>query len=123
MSDKSENQPAKNGEPGSKESPVEEKSLQRMEALLKQSAMGIHILFQNRDIAEAMKTAKNTADFFDFNKMKRVQDVMTELIGKSTYYEKLAYIQDLDVESYQMLIRTYFHIVENTVRANTEQHH
>jgi len=123
VSDSSEKQPTKNGETGAQEDPVQEKSLQRMEALLKQSAQGIHILFQNKDIAAAMKNVKDTADFFDFNKMKRVQDVMTELIGKPTYYEKLAFIQDLDAESYQMLIRTYFHIVENTVRANTEQHH
>ena len=123
MSDSNENIPAKNGEPSPKEDPIQEKSLKRMEALLKQSAMGIHILFKNEDIAGAMKTVKDAADFFDFNKMKRVQDVMTELIAKPTYYDKLAFIQDLDVESYQMLIRTYFHIVENTVRANTDQHH
>ena len=105
------------------EKPIEEKSLQRMEALLKQSAMGVHILFDNREIAAAMRTFKDNNDFFDFGKMKKVQDVMTELIAKPTYYEKLAFIKDLDEESYQMLIRTYFHIVENTVRANTEQHH
>jgi len=94
-----------------------------MEALLKQSAMGIHILFQNNEIADAMKESKDNTDFFDFNKMKRVQDVMTELIAKGSYYEKVAFLKDLDQESYQMLIRTYFHIVENTVRAATDQHH
>ena len=95
----------------------------KMEALLKQSAMGIHILFQNDEIAAALKDFKDHSDFFDLNKMKRVQDVMTVLIAKHSYYEKVAYIKELDPESYQMLIRTYFHIVENTVRANTEQHH
>ena len=101
----------------------QEKSLERMEALLRQSAMGIHILFQNREIASALKDTKNNSDFFDFKKMKIVQDVMTELIAKPTYYDKLAYINDLDAESYQMLVRTYFHIVENNVRANTDHQH
>ncbi len=102
---------------------IQEKSLERMEALLKQSAMGIHILFQNTEIAAAMKNFKDNTDFFDFNKMKRVQDVMTELVAKPSYYEKVAFLKELDQDSYQMLIRTYFHIVENTVRASTEQHH
>jgi hypothetical protein len=101
----------------------QEKSLERMEALLRQSAMGIHILFQNREIASALKDSKNNSDFFDFKKMKIVQDVMTELIAKPTYYDKLAYINDLDAEAYQMLVRTYFHIVENNVRANSDHQH
>ena len=102
---------------------IQEQSLERMEALLKQSAMGIHVLFRNNEIASAMRDFKDNADFFDFAKMKRVQDVMTELIGKPTYNEKLAFLRELDPESHKMLIRTYFHIVENTVRASTEKHH
>lgn len=106
-----------------KDQKVQEKSLERMEALLKQSAMGIHILFDNRAIAQVMGQGKDDKDFFDFNKMKRVQDVMTELIAKKTYVEKVSFVQDLDDEAFEMLVRTYFHIVENTVRAATEQHH
>jgi hypothetical protein len=102
---------------------AQEKSLERMEALLKQSAMGIHILFDNNAIAKVMGQGKDDKDFFDFNKMKRVQDVMTELIGKKSYYEKVSFLKDLDDEAFEMLVRTYFHIVENTVRASTEQHH
>lgn len=94
-----------------------------MEALLKQSAMGIHILFQNHEIANAMKSNSDQAESFDFNKMKKVQDVMTELIAKQSYYEKVAYLRELDPESYQLLIRTYFHIVENTVRAGQDLSH
>ena len=100
-----------------------EKSLARMEALLKQSAMGIHVLFQNQEIADAMRESRDNSDFFDFSKMKRVQDVMTQLINKNSYNEKLAFLRDLDPASHKMLIRTYFHIVENTVRANHDQQH
>jgi len=102
---------------------IQERSLERMEALLKQSAMGIHILFQNTEIAKAMKTDSDKPESFDFNKMKKVQDVMTELIARQTYYEKVAYLKELDPESYQLLIRTYFHIVENTVRAGQDRTH
>lgn len=102
---------------------IEETSLERMEALLSHSAMGVHVLFENKDIAEVLRDVKDDKDFYSFEKMKKVQDVMTELIAKKTYFEKVAYLQTLDQESYQMLVRAYFHIVENTVRANHEHSH
>ncbi len=102
---------------------IEETSLERMEALLSHSAMGVHVLFDNKDIAEVLRDVKDDKDFYSFEKMKKVQDVMTELIAKKTYFEKVAYLQTLDQESYQMLVRAYFHIVENTVRANHEHSH
>lgn len=102
---------------------IEEKSLERMEALLSHSAMGIHVLFDNKSIAEVLREVKDDKDFYDFNKMKKVQDVMTELIAKRTYIEKVAFLKSLDQESFEMLVRAYFHIVENTVRANHDLAH
>ena len=102
---------------------IQQQGLERMEALLKQSAQGIHVLFRNSEIAAAINGNQKKVDLCDFAQMKKVQDIMTTLISKKTYLEKMAYIKELDLDSYQMLIRTYFHIVENTVRANTEQHH
>lgn len=102
---------------------IEETSLERMEALLSQSAMGVHVLFDNQSIASVLKDVKDDKDFYSFDKMKQVQDVMTALITKKTYFEKISYLQALDRDSYKMLVRAYFHIVENTVRANTEHSH
>lgn len=94
-----------------------------MEALLSHSAMGVHVLFDNQSIANVLKDCRDDKDFYSFEKMKKVQDVMTELIAKKSYFEKMAYLQALDKDSYEMLIRAYFHIVENTVRANHEHCH
>ena len=102
---------------------IEEKSLERMEALLSNSALGVHVLFENKTIADALREVKDDKDFFDFDKMKRVQDVMTELIAKRTYFEKVAFLRSLDLDSYHMVVRAYFHIVENTVRATHEYQH
>lgn len=101
----------------------QELGLERMEALLKQSALGIHILFDNKSIAGVMSKSMDDKDFYDFTKMKKVQDVMTELVTKKTYYEKLDYVYNLDAESYELLVRTYFQIVENTVRASHDFKH
>ena len=77
----------------------------------------------DQSIAEAMKSGTDDKDFFDFSKMKKVQDAMTELIAKKTYLDKVSFLKSLDPESYQMLVRAYFHIVENTVRANYDYKH
>lgn len=104
-------------------STIEEKSLERMEALLSHSATGVHVLFDNKSIADVLREVKDDKDFYDFNKMKKVQDVMTELIAKRTYIEKVAYLKSLDQESFEMVVRAYFHIVESTVRANHDLVH
>lgn len=102
---------------------VAEQHLESMEALLKQSTQGIHVLFENSEIAKALSKAGDNREFFDFAKMKRVQDVMTHLVSKKNYIEKLAYLRDLDPESYHLLIRTYFHIVENAIRQASDRKH
>lgn len=103
---------------------AQEKGLERMEALLRQSAQGIHILFDNETIATSLRRKpRDDRELLDFNKMKKIQEIMTELITKATYYEKVAYLHSLSEDSFDMLIRTYFHIVENTVRqANGPTH-
>ncbi len=102
---------------------LQESSMERMESLLSHSAMGIHVLFDNKSIAKVLSEVTDDKDFYSPDKMKKVQDMMTELITKRSYFEKMAYLQALDVESYHILVRAYFHIVENTVRANHEHEH
>lgn len=100
-----------------------QKGLESMEALLRQSAMGIHILFENADIAKALKAKVIPAkDAMNLLQMQKVQDVMSKLIAKTSYAEKVSFLQDLDPDSYHLLIRTYFHIVDNTVRSGSEKH-
>jgi hypothetical protein len=100
----------------------QEQALEKMEAILNQAAMGIHLLFDKATIASAYKDATDEKDFYDFDKVKVIQDTMTELIAKKTYFEKLAYLQALDKGTLVLLIRAYFHIVENNVLASQQKH-
>ncbi len=102
---------------------VDEKSLEQMETLLAHSARGVHVLFDNDSIARVLKQESDDKDFLDLMKMKKVQDIMTELVAKKTFFEKKAYLHTLDKDSYDILVRAYFHIVENTVRANYNLKH
>ncbi|MEY4615961.1 MAG: hypothetical protein RJB66_921 [Pseudomonadota bacterium] len=102
---------------------IEEKSLMQMEALLHHSARGVHILFDNQTIARILRAPTDQKVFLDVEKIKLVQDILTKLITKRSYNEKLAFLDELDPNSMEMLVRTYFHIVENTIRASTQQYH
>jgi hypothetical protein len=94
-----------------------------MEAILSHSAKGVHVLFDNKSIADVLSQVQDDRDFYDFNKMKIVQDVMTELIAKRTFIEKVDYLKSLDSESFRLVVRAYFHMVEGTVRANHDLAH
>lgn len=102
---------------------INEQNLKNMESLLAQSARGIHLLFDNPSIARALRDVHDLSDFFDIEKMKRVQEVMTQLIDKKGLFEKQAYISELDEESYALLVRTYFHLVEGNVRSQSDVLH
>lgn len=104
-------------------SSIEETNLERMEALLSYSARGVHVLFDNTTIANVFRDDLDSEESYSPDKMKAVQEIMTSLISKKGYFEKMAYLQSLDKETYETLIRAYFHIVENTVRANHELSH
>lgn len=102
---------------------IEEKSLQQMEALLHHSTRGVHILFDNQTIARILRAPTDQKVFLDVEKLKHVQDILTKLITKRSYNEKLAFLKELEPAGLEMLVRTYFQIVENTIRANTNQYH
>lgn len=94
-----------------------------MEELMKHSTLGVHVLFDRESIRQVYKESSNNDDFTDLKKMKLVQDVMTHLVAKKSYVEKIAYLQDLDKDSYSLVVRMYFHIVENTLRKTQELVH
>jgi len=99
---------------------IEEKALERMESLLNSFGSRRSRFVREQIDRGSAPRVKDDRDFYDFDKMKRVQNVMTELIAKKTYFEKVAYLRSLDLESFQMVVRAYFHIVKNTVRATHE---
>lgn len=102
---------------------VDETNLKRMEELLNHSASGIHILFDNKSLAKVLAHPADHTQFLNGETIKKVQDLLINLIAKKSYVEKMAFLQDLDSESYEMVVRTYFHILENTIRSNPNHVH
>lgn len=101
---------------------IEKNNFESLEALLSQATKGIHILFENKDIAEVFNNlpiteekadSSSTDDVYTFENVKIVQDILVELIAKKSLIDKQAYIRSLSAKDYNLLIRAYFNIVES----------
>lgn len=87
----------------------------QLEYLFAQSAKGIHLLFDNASIAKVLQKPTDEADFFNLKNIEKIQNILAEFIQKDSFADKEAYLQGLSLETYELLIRTYFNIVENTI--------
>src|SRR5271170_3889791 len=96
--------------------------LDQIEHLLAQSMNGIHLLFDNATIAEILKTPKEENELFAFQNLDRIQDLFSRLVQNESFEAKVAFLHSLETDSYELILRTYFHIVENSLYATTDRH-
>ena len=95
---------------------IERKQLKEIEFLFNQSTKGIHLLFEdNKKLSHILSTPTKEKTFFDSKNMQKIQEVFTGLISRKSFKEKQNYLNDLDSEHFEILVRTYFHIVDNTI--------
>ena len=89
--------------------------LDQIEHLLAQSMNGIHLLFDNETIAQVLKVPTEHVDLFHMKNLDKIQDLFTEFIHRETLQDKQLFLASLDRESFELLLRTYFHIVDNSL--------
>jgi len=95
---------------------IERKQLQEIEYLFNQSIKGIHLLFDdNKKLIHILSTPTKEKSFFDTKNMHKIQEIFTGLISKKSLKEKQDYLSKLNSENFEILVRTYFHIVDNTI--------
>jgi hypothetical protein len=97
--------------------------LQEIEYLLSQSVQGLHHLFDNEVIAKILKTPTEDIDFFNIDNIKKVQGILSDFIAQKTIVEKQRFLKNLDKKSYELLVRTYFNIVDNAVLESSKFKH
>jgi hypothetical protein len=102
---------------------ISETHLDQIEHLLAQSMNGIHLLFTNIKIANILKTPTEDDELFKLQNLDRIQDLFSELVGQETFREKVQFLDSLAPEPYELLVRTYFHIVENSLYASSTVRH
>lgn len=96
--------------------------LDQIEHLLAQSMNGIHLLFDNATIAKVLRIPTEDDELFAFQNLDRIQDLFSQLVQHESFQSKVSFLKSLETDAFEMLLRTYFHIVENSLYATTDRH-
>ena len=103
---------------------IERKQLQEIEFLFKQSIQGLHLLFDDtKRLTDILSTPTREKSFFDSKNMSQIQEVFTGLISKKSFREKQNYLNTLTSKKFEILVRTYFHILDNTILTQNKTLH
>ena len=95
---------------------IEKNQLKEIEFLFSQSANGLHLLFDDtKKLTDILKTPTREKQFFSSSNMKRIESLFTGLVAEKSFAGKKKYLDNLDRENFEIIVRTYFHIVDNTV--------
>lgn len=112
-----------NQETKSKPTLSEKDHTAQIEYLIHQSTQGVHFLFDKSDVTRVMSVPTDEKEFFTLKNMERVQNILTSFLEKPTLLTKETFLESLTNEERDLMIRAYFHLVENTILANFELKH
>ncbi len=84
---------------------------------------GIHLLFDNETIARVLSVPTEELDLFDVQNQDKIQDLFTQFVEQKSFGEKRDFLESLDTASYELLLRTYFQIVETSLFAADSSRH
>jgi hypothetical protein len=99
------------------------KDTAQIEYLIHQSTQGVHFLFDKKDVSRVMMVPTDEKDFFTMKNMERVQSLLSRFLGKPTLNDKERFLRSLNATERDLMIRAYFHLVENAIRSNSELSH
>lgn len=102
---------------------LDEQQINSLKSILNQSEHGIHVLFENTLIADVFKTDYSEETFFEVENIKQVQDDLLKLLQFKTLNEKKNYIHSLEETEKHRIVRAYFYIIENNLRASQKLPH
>ena len=105
------------------ESLISQERLEEIEYLLVQSTKGIHLLFDRDTLRSKLQHSTNVVQSLTQENLQIVQNILTEMIQQPTLEKKKYYLSTLAEDSYDLFVRTYFNIVENTVLEATSCPH
>ncbi|MEW6055972.1 MAG: hypothetical protein AB1540_05095 [Bdellovibrionota bacterium] len=93
---------------------VNQKQLDQVEYLIEQSSRGHHVLFET-DVIRKVFARKALVDDESDDETESVEKHIENLILQPTLVSKRAYLENLNSETYERVVRTYFAIVENNI--------
>ncbi len=99
------------------------KDTAQIEYLIHQSTLGVHFLFDKKDVSRVMMVPTDEKDFFTMKNMERVQSLLSRFLGKPTLNDKERFLRSLTATERDLMIRAYFHLVENAIQSSSELKH
>ncbi len=97
--------------------------LEQMDNLILQSANGVHLLFDKKEIIAALNDKNRHKDENDIEKLKKIQEVLYRFISLKKYSDKRDFLKSLKKDEHSLLIRAYFKIVENSMLNKVKTRH
>lgn len=102
---------------------VDDKNLEDLEFFLSQSMKGLHLLFDHSSLRDILKTPTEDTEFFNMKNMEQVQGLIVQLMKQDSLEKKRAYLESLKPKSYEMVVRAYFHIMDNSLSTSGSLKH
>ena len=103
---------------------IEKKELQEIEFLFTQSTQGLHLLFDDmKQLTNILSTPTKEKSFFKSPNMEKIKELFQTLVSKKGFEEKQSFLKSLNSEHFEILVRAYFHIVDNTILTQKKMVH
>lgn len=102
---------------------LDQNQIKNLKTILNQSEVGVHLLFDNKLIAEVFKNDVSEQDFFEVDNLKKIQDDLMKLLQLHNLSEKQDFIRSLSTERQHRIVRAYFYIIENNLKQTQKLQH
>ncbi len=99
---------------------VSEDQLRQVEYLIEQSLKGNHVLFESSELREAFVLSRDSLEMED---AYEVEHHIEKIMAAPDLAQKRAYFERLDRPTRKLVVRTYFHIVENNLMDHSDVRH
>jgi hypothetical protein len=104
-----------------------DRQLEQIEYLLHQSTQGIHFIFDHSEVAKVLSQPSDdgtpSGDKISIKKMEQVQGLLSGFLEKPSMAEKRSYLEKLKRGDYELLMRAYFQLVDNTILTHSSLKH
>lgn len=98
---------------------VSKDQLSQVEYLIYQSIQGNHVLFDT----ETLRRIFGVSSLMTDEEAYEVEHHIERLIVQPSLDQKRAYLEGLDCETFDRVVRTYFNIIENNIYENLQVKH
>lgn len=102
---------------------LDQNQIKNLKSILTQSQAGVHLLFDNKLIAEVFMNDVSEKAFFEVENLKKIQDDLMQLLQLHNLSEKQDFIHGLPTERKHRIVRAYFYIIENNLKQTQKLQH